>query len=193
MKRHLALLTATTAALAFADAGWGGDASAWQGAYAGATAELAFGDNDISTHRIRDLHLGYRWQRRDWVYGPELGFGFGDAKDGGRLPELRLNALLSLRLRAGYLLGPAMMVFGSAGALRGDFDHRFEQATETHDASGYSVGLGVERRFTDRLSLSAEWQYRNFGETRISVRDADSIATAATDHHNLRLGLNFRF
>lgn len=204
--------------------------SDWAGAYVGGTVGYAFGGDDEVGFRFYEngaldevvngltdlevkganagLHLGYAWQRGQWVYGPELGVEFGkiDAKKDGidedgdySAIESKVNHILSLRIKGGYLVNPQTLVFGTAGAVRGDFDYKLAgpdgSATEGYSANGYSVGLGVERKLTERLSLTGEWEYRNFGKTKITYTDGvDSLTTNATpEHHNVKLGLNFSF
>lgn len=212
----------------------------WTGAYVGGSLGYSFGADDEvgleyfetgeSLEKLNDLgqvdisgvtggvHVGYRWQRNRWVFGPELGVEFGNVDDEtdlvyttpagldvplGARAKSEMNNILSLRAKAGYLVDDRTMIFGTAGYVRGDFDYTLNEIggyrqKESFHADGYSVGLGVERRMTDRLSLTAEWEYRNFGDNDVDfydpeVDDAFLRTVATPEHHNVKIGLNFSF
>ena len=67
--------------------------------------------------------------------------------------------------------------------------------TEGYTADGYSLGLGVERKVRDNLSVFAEWQYRNFGKEEVSFADGEAaiVTNATPEHHNIKVGVNFSF
>lgn len=68
--------------------------------------------------------------------------------------------------------------------------------TESYSDTGYSLGLGVERKMRDNLSVFAEWQYRNFGKSEVTydLGDGDAVLTRSTpEHHNIKVGVNFSF
>lgn len=204
----------------------------WAGAYAGASIGYAFGgdDNvgldvfnggslfgsseDLGSTDLKGInggvHLGYRWQRNSWVFGPELWIEGGsvDATDNIRYSgtnggttvdiegeiESKVNYLAGLQLKTGYVVNPQTLVYGTVGYVHGDFDLTFGD-TVGYTANGYSVGLGAERKLRDNLSLFAEWQYRDFGKTKVTFRDGDDseVTRATPSHHNLKVGVNFRF
>lgn len=185
--------------------------SDWQGGYAGITLGYAFGgDDDIGVRppggdignaelsgANAGLRLGYRWQRDRWVVGPEVAYVAGDISDdfdfgvGGEF-ESEVNNLLGLRLKTGYLVRPDTLVYGIAGWQKGDFTYNVNGNSEDYDADGYVVGLGVERQLTERMSLTGEYEYSDFGSTDVDiVPGATSVATPSFS--NVKLGLNFRF
>lgn len=152
-----------------------------------------------------ELHAGYRWQRDRWVFGPEFSIETGNVEDRIGLTnpaitaESSVNFIASLGFKTGYLVQPQTMLYGVAGVTYGDFDMRLEAGgqsrTESYSANGYSLGLGAERRVNDRMSVFAEWQYREFDKRSVRYGDsADNIVTHATpSHQNLKLGVNFDF
>lgn len=188
-------------------------ATDWAGAYAGGSIGYSFAaDDDIG---IRDpgmnaalgdvdisgatagLHVGYRWQRGNWVFGPELWVEGGNVDDTTTIAGYgdvtsELNYLAGLQLKTGYVVNPQTLVYGTVGYVRGDFDYSVGDQTEGYTPDGYSLGLGVERKLRDNLALFAEWQYRDFGKE--DVRFSNGTATYATpEHHNIKLGVNFSF
>lgn len=204
-------------------------AGEWAGAYAGGSIGYSFGGDDrIGLDRFVDgvrternpglgdadmkgvnagLHAGYRWQRNNWVFGPELWVEGGsvDGSDSflldGESAELEssLNYAVGLQFKTGYVVDPQTMVYGTAGAAYGDFDYdlRREGGSETvsFEETGFTLGLGVERKLRDNLSVFAEWQYRNFGDSEVEFEDgATTLVSGATpEHHNVKLGVNFSF
>lgn len=202
-------------------------ASDWAGGYAGGSLGYSFGgddrigfdvyednslidrNNDLGSADVKGptvgLQAGYRWQRGNWVFGPELWIEGGSVDgsdtitpDGVRV-ESSVNYLVGLQLKTGYAVDPQTLVYGTAGAVHGDLDYTLSgpggSETVNYDADGYTLGLGVERKLRDSVSVVAEWQYRNLGKTEIEYdAGTDSLLTRSTpEHHNIKLGVNFSF
>ena len=189
-------------------------AGAWQGAYVGGALGYAFGGDDgigqevngaqigdLGTVELSGLNLtlraGYRWQRERWVVGPELSYMMGDIKDefdlanGGKF-ESQVDNVLALKLKTGYLVNDATLVYGIAGLQRGNFTYTNDGADADYSASGYVVGMGAERKVSDRMSVTAEYEYSNFGKTDVAIAPGvNSVATV--EFSNVKLGLNFKF
>lgn len=193
----------------------------WAGPYAGLTLGYAFGgDDDIGYSRNNrmlgdvgkyelsgfnaGLQIGYRWQKDRWVFGPELGILGGNIKDSfdadGYHGENKLKNAIELRLKTGYLINPETMLFGVAGVSRAKFDYSMLGSGGYGDAAiddsfsrtGYVLGLGVERRLTDSLSLTGSYEYANYGKETLD--DGTGISTRATPKFgNVKIGVNFNF
>ncbi|MBB1491542.1 porin family protein [Paracoccus sp. MC1854] len=193
-------------------------ASDWQGGYAGITLGYAFGGDDrVGAYTADDrfianlgdaeisganggLHVGYRWQRNRWVIGPELSYTFSNISDdfGYDVPGLgsgtfksEVDDLWALKLKTGYLARPDTLVYGIAGYQEGNFTLSAGGSDVEYDADGYVVGLGVERLINDRLSVTGEWEYSDFGTTDVEILGANT--SASSSFHNVKVGLNFRF
>lgn len=199
----------------------------WTGPYVGGSLGYSFGaddevgldfyDGDSLIERNPGLgsvdvkgvtagvHAGYRWQRDNWVFGPEVWLEGGsvDAADDvsldGLTVESSVNYIIGLHLKTGYAVDPRTLVYGTVGAVHGDFDYEMSDAggttTEGYSAGGYSVGLGVERKVRPNLAVFAEWQYRNFGKTDLTFDNttAEVLTRATPEHHNIKAGVNFSF
>ncbi|MEF9600955.1 outer membrane beta-barrel protein [Paracoccus sp. PXZ] len=203
----------------------------WAGGYAGLTLGYAFGGDDRvgfteteSGTYLGDagdlelsganagVHIGYRWQRDRWVFGPELGFEAGNIEDnfsfsnqlGGTTDvSSKIKNVLALRLKTGYSVRPDLLVYGIAGIARADVEYKVAgtdgsggSVSENRDFknNGYIVGLGVEKKFSDRMSVTGEYEYANFGKTaRTFELDGAATTQATPDYHNVKLGLNFKF
>ena len=113
--------------------------------------------------------------------------------------ESSVNYIAGLQFKTGYSVDPQTLVYGTAGVVHGDFDYKLggsdDSITESYSETGYSLGLGVERKLRDNLSIFAEWQYRNFGEIDVEFEDGTStlVSGATPEHHHVKLGVNFSF
>lgn len=164
------------------------------------------GDVGVSGPTV-GLQLGYRWQRDNWVFGPELGIElggvderveFGPASEGLSV-ESEVNNIATLVLKTGYIVNPNTMVYGTLGVARGDFDYTLggngESQTQGFTLTGAAAGLGVERMMNERISVFAEYQYRDFGNETVDYTDGvDSLRTQASmTMSSIKIGANFRF
>ncbi|MFC3059222.1 outer membrane protein [Paenirhodobacter populi] len=192
----------------------------WQGAYVGAMIGYAFGGDDtVALHRDgvasgrigkfelsgpnAGLRAGYTWQRQSWVFGPELAVEGGNVKDDFSDEyegSTKLKNAFALRFKTGYLVNDLTLVYGIVGASRAKFDYSvtgdgfFGPANidDSFSRTGYIVGLGVERKLTDSLSLTGEYEYANYGKDHLN--DGAGVSTPATPKFsNIKIGLNYRF
>ena len=136
------------------------------------------------------------------MVGPEIAYVGGDISDDFEFDsaplgladsefESEVDSLLGIRLKTGYLVRPDTLVYGIAGWQQGDFTYSVDGEEEGYDADGYVLGLGVERKLTDRMSVTGEYEYANFGSTDIEYLGRTTVATP--EHSNVKLGLNFSF
>lgn len=205
---------------------------AWQGAYAGGSLGyilgtddqlgLAFLDGGEQTERRTNLgdvgvsgaslgaHVGYRWQRDRWVFGPELGFELNSADESisytvDGVPgtaKSELNNSVTLVMKTGYAVDPQTLVYGTFGVARGDFDYTITgplgSLTEGFTATGVAAGLGVERMVNDRVSVFAEYQYRDYGNETLTFTDPiepelQASTRASMSMSSIKIGANFKF
>lgn len=191
---------------------------AWQGGYAGLTLGYAFkGDDrfgltetasdtflgDIGELELKGanigLRAGYRWQRGNWVFGPELGVEGGSIKgdtNGVLLgtdleAEGKVNNMIALRFKTGYTVRPDLLVYGIAGVGRVDMDYELNGIEESFSKTGYILGLGVEKQINEKWSVTGEYEYANFGKEDLTFGGLDTEATPK--YNNIKVGVNFRF
>ncbi|MBU3030913.1 outer membrane protein [Paracoccus marinaquae] len=149
---------------------------------------------------VYGLHTGYRWQNQNWVYGVEgsvLGGNLDDSLDSnGYTAEQEMKYAVSLKGQLGYLVNPATLVYGSVGVAHGKFDVAYNGAAGMVDSdfsrTGYSLGLGVERKLNDNWSLRGDYEYMNFGDETVRGT-AGSSATFEPELHKVSMGVNYRF
>lgn len=188
----------------------------WAGGYVGATLGYAFGgDDEVGISQGGSLlgnigsvdvsganagvRAGYRWQRDNWVFGPELGWEITDIRDdtSGMIGSTEVEAdakvknVLALRFKTGYIVQPDTMVYGIAGWGRADIDYELGGEDVSYDADGYILGMGVEKMINDKVSVTGEYEYANFGKE--SLEAAGYTTEATTQYHNLKIGMNYRF
>ncbi|WP_282603523.1 outer membrane beta-barrel protein [Paracoccus sp. PARArs4] len=204
-------------------------ASAWTGAYVGGSLGYVGGtDDEIGLRAYRDdtllreesglgdvgvngvtggIHAGYRWQRGNWIFGPELSAQFGSVDksrdillfDAEVEAENDMKNVIALVAKTGYLLDPQTLIYGTFGIARGDFEYSFSSdegsISEDYSSTGIAAGLGVERLMNDRLSVFAEYQYRDFGNETVdfALDDFTFDTRASVSHSTVKVGANWRF
>lgn len=192
-------------------------AGAWQGGYGGLTLGYAFkgedrvgltaGDDylgDIGDLDLKGanagLRAGYRWQRNNWVFGPEIGVEGGNIESDvsgvsadGFVGEMdaKVNHMVALRFKTGYAVRPDMLVYGIAGVGRIDVDYDLNGEEQNLSETGYILGMGVEKQINDKWSVTGEYEYANFGKTDLTY--AGQVTEATPKYNNVKLGVNFRF
>lgn len=212
----------------------------WEGGYVGGALGFGFGGDDtvglqafdgsgpigratdITDVKISGVtgsaHVGYRWQRGQWVVGPNLAAelsGISDSSSGSfslngfdydTTVESEIKSVIDLTLKTGYLVDPTTMIYGVAGVSRGSFNYSFEttgtgagsfsgSSSEDFTSTGYVLGFGVERAFSDRLSGFGEFNYRSYGTNDITTPLAvgDGTTRATPSHSAIKLGVNYAF
>lgn len=129
---------------------------------------------------------------------------------GGDLWQTDVNWLGSLRGRLGFA-ADSVLIYATAGVAAGGVHvtngdtndgTTFDPVTgfaETDDFAsfGYVVGAGVELGVTENISLKAEYNYIDLGETDftapLTVAAADEEGTVDVNLHTVKVGLNFSF
>lgn len=157
------------------------------------------------------IRAGYRkqftGQSRNWVVGGELSYEGGNIKDsiedGAYSAENKINNVLALRVKTGVLnQAQDTLFYGIIGAARADMDYKFagvdggtafSLSSEGETMTGYILGLGVERKLNERLSVTGEWEYANYGKETLKA-DGFAYSTEMTPkYHNIKIGLNYQF
>lgn len=159
---------------------------AFQGPYAGIEAgwnqkKIGRADTDIGRADIGDskdsatagIFAGYNQKVTDKiVLSGEAGFsmGFDDAVTrvgGGRLASIDPEYRFNLGVRAGYLVDDKTLIYARGGYENLRASVRINDAAasrygkDTFD--GWSVGGGVERLLTERVSARLEYRYSDLG------------------------------
>lgn len=159
---------------------------AWQGGYVG--GNLNWGKNPISGF-LDDpdgasgaLRGGYDWQSGRTVMGLGAEYDFGKLKGNnaaGAASSVGKAATVFGRL--GYDAGP-WLPYALAGYTWADGQSGGVDA----NLDGYTLGLGVERKFNDRWSGYAEYNYTDFGNVA-------AFGGSKVETQKVKLGVNFKF
>jgi outer membrane immunogenic protein len=155
------------------------------------------------------LRLGWRGERpfanRAFVYGVELGFDGSTIEDAfdlnGYAASSELDNLWGLRLKLGQTDPSKQTLFyGILGYVWGEVDYAVTGAKggstialdTSENMSGFTIGLGVEHKLTDNISLTADWEYMELGDQTLT--DGAGATTKATpSFQNIGFGFNYRF
>jgi outer membrane immunogenic protein len=201
----------------------------WSGFYVGANAGYAWGRataTDLpASNGVCWADCGFQWgpdidgfngglqagwnvQVQNWVFGIEGDVGYldlsGTAPDPNAAPalvETRGGWFGTLRGRAGVLVSPALLVYGTGGVVYADTRTNVFRAiggldTSNADPWGWIAGAGVETRVGHGWSLKLEYLYYDLGNDRVGA----PIGGGTTQYfaieqtgHILRVGLNYHF
>lgn len=137
------------------------------------------------------VRAGYDWQAGSWVYGVVAEYSMNDARDAltsySTTPAFyttirKIDGMAALRGRLGYAFGTASenLVYATGGGARAKVENSFFTSNGVntftdngnHDASGYQLGVGYERRFGDSLSLGIEYMQTRLDDEDYRVRAA---------------------
>lgn len=178
----------------------------WTGFYIGGTAGYSWGegratgavgsipfDQDGFTGTIL---AGYNWQIGSTVLGLEADIGTGNmsARTSTVAGTLKndLNAFGSFRGRAGFLVTPAMLLYGTAGLAWANMDVGFENAARNSETFwGYQVGAGAEWMMSRNVSLRLEYIFTDLERERVTHSGLTN--TYDPDFHTVRAGISFKF
>lgn len=178
------------------------DIERWTGFYLGGALGYGWGNGDAGgdigsfsfdqSGLLGALYAGYNWQVGRAVLGVEADVGTGDfGADDGPL-HTSLNVLGSVRGRAGFLLTPALLVYGTAGVAWADMDFKVAgDSTESATLFGYQYGAGAELAVTDNVSFRLEYIFTDLDAER--VVHAGSTNIYEPDFSTVRAGISFKF
>jgi outer membrane immunogenic protein len=181
------------------------DTARWTGAYAGVSFGYADGLSTVSgsagnfdldqSGGIGTIYGGYNWQLGRIVLGLEGDIGTGNYDgtrgSGASLVSSELNAIGSLRARAGVLLSPAFLVYATGGFAWGDFDIKANGITQSDWISGYQIGAGTELNVSGPWTLRLEYLYTDLDSQTFT--NGGATDTFDPDFHTVRAGLSYKF
>ncbi len=177
MKQLLFTLAAATLAVPAA-------AGDWTGFYGGAQIGYATGSVDPGSLGIDGtdygIHAGYNRDMGEWVLGGELTYS-GASYDYDFPIPVEGTALVTVKLRAGYDLGPGLL-YGVAGWSKTWVDSPLLPNSISDD--GALFGLGYEHRISDQISIGAEYNHNTFTNFNDSPSDVtlDTIQARVSFH-----------
>lgn len=158
----------------------------WQGGYLG--GNVNWGKNPVDGV-LKDpkggsfaIRGGYDWQAGRTVYGVGAEYDIGKLKGDATVgTSAKVGKAGTLFARVGYD-GGVWLPYALAGYTWADA----ELGATSANIDGYTLGLGVERKFNPNWSGYAELGYTNFGKVA-------EFNDAKIDSQKIKLGVNYRF
>jgi outer membrane immunogenic protein len=216
MKR---LLLASAAVAAMTPASFAADLSApiedvdvWSGFFVGIAGGYSFKtlDTDYDAGLFEDeidsddfiigAYYGRNWQSGNFVFGLDSSFNYIGADEEGVLDDVagppldvEANFLGLSRVKVGYAVENTL--FYAAGGLASTiFDIEDPVTGEDDDdwAFGWTVGAGVEHKFSDNWSARIEYAYFNIESDDMEVVAGDPIEVEL-EGHIIRGGVAYHF
>ncbi len=178
----------------------------WTGFYLGATLGQTWGNGNADggigqflmdqSGTVGTVFAGYNWQVGRTVLGVETDVGTGNTSSTNATPfgalTSDINAFGSFRGRAGFLLSPALLVYGTAGLAWSNMSFAVDGLDSTSRTFwGYQVGAGTELMLSDRVGLRLEYIYSDFGRQTFS--HSGLANSYDPDSHTVRAGISFKF
>jgi len=182
------------------------DIGPWSGFYLGATAGYGFGqgraDGDNGrvpfdqSGALGTVFAGYNWQMGRAVLGVEADIGTGNLKSSTsgtfNVLNTELNSMGSFRGRAGLLVTPALLLYGTAGIGWASYDIGLTGfPSETKTFTGLQVGAGLEYMISRNMTLRTEYIYSDYGREVLS--NTAGANGYKPDSHAIRAGVAIKF
>ncbi len=188
--------------------GPGADAPAiWRGLYAGVQVGHRWTSTEAPGSGFATLsprgpqfgaHLGHNFQTGNIVYGLEgdlmLGSASASSTSAGSTFSIKDSWTSSLRARAGYTVGPALLYATGGIAVAGQ-DTTWKagalSASMTDARVGYVLGAGLEMQLTQQLTARIEGLHYGYKDQALNLSAASQ--TIKQDSNVLRAGVSYRF
>jgi outer membrane immunogenic protein len=197
----------------------------WTGCYIGGNIGGAFGDADATFYSGEVSTSGsgfaggvqfgcdYQWPGNAWVFGFRNMFDWtsndrsgtiGHGPYAGSVVNLDAKWFDTLTARIGYAATPTWLLYFQGGAAWGhtsaDISFNGVQFGETSKTrTGWTIGGGVEWKFTPTWSAFLEGNYMDFGSndhtvfTRFGACTSGCVFTTNTTVATVLVGLNWRW
>lgn len=183
----------------------------WNGFYVGAQVGAGWGtfDREVlptpgfqnsfdASGWLAGVYAGANFQMDSFVLGIEGDINWtnisgDDAGDGGTLDTATIDALGSLRARAGLAIDSVLLYVTAgiaAGAVTAENDDGPESLTGTH--IGWTAGIGAEVGVTEDIRLRAEYRYYDLGTEEYDFVDV-SPAQYGVTAQTVTVGLSVAF
>jgi outer membrane immunogenic protein len=165
---------------------------------------------------------GYNWQTGSVVFGIESDFNYfglkGSTSSTAVYPccaptTFSINSstssdwLFTLRPRVGFLVTPALLLYGTGGLAVADVKSNFlftdqfgavESAANSTTRTGWTAGAGAEYTLMNGWSIKGEYLHVDLGSsslTSTNLNFGNNVFTHTIDWHSdiVRVGVNYKF
>jgi outer membrane immunogenic protein len=165
----------------------------WTGAYVGAHVGGGFGQGgSVSTSGVvGGIQGGYNYQIDRFVLGGEADISASSVENKSFTETVRNNWLGSVRGRAGYLVDPNIMVYGTVGLGFGEVTNQSPYGKVADTKLGWALGAGAEYMMSPNILLRAEYLYYSLGSSDYP----NSWGLTKIDNHVnvIRAGASYKF
>lgn len=174
---------------------------AWQGGYVGGHIAGVSGKFNYSTGGSQNidglafgLQAGYDMQFNQFVVGLVGDASFANVRGSAATSTGIETSKGSIRARAGYLISPTFLLYGTAGLGigNGKVTEYVTPSTAKNTHTGLTVGFGGEVKFDRNWSGFAEYRHTNYGSQNYNLTAPGVVGVKGTTG-DLRLGVNYRF
>jgi outer membrane immunogenic protein len=165
----------------------------WTGAYVGAHIGGGFGKGgSVSTDGLLGgVHGGYNVQMDRFVLGGEGDISASGVGNKSFTEKVRNSWLASGRARAGYLVDPSLLVYGTGGIAVGSTTNQSPYGKYSDTKSGWVLGAGGEYLLSPNVALRGEYLYYSLGKSNFPTANGP---VAIDNHVNvLRAGASYKF
>lgn len=131
---------------------------------------------------------GYTWQFDQFVFGAEADLQVNGAEDTFAAWKFSNPWFGTVRGRAGFAMNN-ILIYGTGGIAFGSVRAEALNVTESHLASGWTLGAGAEIGFTPNWSARAEYLYVNLNDNQFALTGRPNGYQFSV----VRFGVNYRF
>lgn len=173
--------------------------SIWNGAYAGlyggldwkSVGVMGSGDIDLNSQKEVGGYVGINQELgNSLVGGVEWMGGYsGDSQTNGGV-KAEQDWETSLRARMGYAF-EQNLVYGLAGVSATQLELSSATGNDSRWLTGYTVGAGLERQFTNSIVGRVEYDYTDYGAKKFDIGPGSTKADITG--HGLKLGVGVKF
>jgi outer membrane immunogenic protein len=190
------------------------DVDVWSGYFVGIAGGYAFKDADVigddgspeeadfsSDDFIIGAYYGRNWQSGSWVFGLDSSFNYIGLDEGdvfnapGEDLDITANFLGLSRLKVGYAVDNTL--FYAAGGLATTIFEAEDDNNPGDDdddwAFGFTVGAGVEHKFSDNWSARIEYAYFNIESDEMNLPSDIGDVDIELEGHIVRAGVAYHF
>lgn len=159
------------------------------------------GDYGVSGARLGGS-IGYNLMINSLMYGIEADADWstihGSSSVCGTNHECgtKLNWMSTVRGRVGLPVAEATLLFVAAGLAVGEikaYDTTTPGFSGTKVKTGWTVGAGLEQKWSRSWSTKIEYLFTNFGASEYFTIPAHTPEKVDLDFHTIRVGLNYHF
>ena len=171
------------------------NAYSWAGPYLGGNLGYSWGSVDNNPTKpsgfVGGVQAGYNWQTGPWVFGIEGDIQATGADDTFAPWKFSNPWFGTVRGRAGYLITPTLLLYGTAGFAYGGV----EVFQRSNTSTGWTAGGGLEWMFVPHWTAKVEYLYVDLDSS--GINGAFTGWELGNNHHPqinvVRAGVNYHF